>query len=124
MEIPIIKQVCSTIISTAVEAVVRFEKSHRTIVTIKNPGITSHFGPYLSNRRPVTGDINPFKIPPGKRMSPEANAVKTKPPCRYIGRSSMDDRMTIMQIKTIMTPKINIGYLNARRFIIGCFIVS
>lgn len=112
------------IISTAVEVVVTFEKNHSTTVTITNPGMTSHFGPYLSNKRPVTGDINPFKIPPGKRTRPDANAVRTKPPCRYIGRSSIDDRMTIIQMNTMITPKINIGYLNARRFIIGCFIVS
>lgn len=67
IEIPIIKQVCRMIISTAVEVVVTFEKNHSTTVTITNPGMTSHFGPYLSNKRPVTGDINPFKIPPGKR---------------------------------------------------------
>ncbi|MNV44250.1 hypothetical protein D3C71_1360030 [compost metagenome] len=34
----------------------------------------------------------------------------------------MDDRITIIQINTIATPIENIGYLKARRLIIGCFI--
>ncbi len=76
----------------AVEVLVMFEKNQSTAAVMTNPGMTSHFGPYLSNRRPVTGDIKPFKIPPGSRMSPDVNAVSISPLCKYIGNRSIVDK--------------------------------
>lgn len=56
----------------------------------------SYFGLYLLNRWFVMGDINLFKMLFGKRIRLEVNVVRIKLFCKYIGRSSIDDRMIIM----------------------------
>ncbi|MNR59368.1 hypothetical protein D3C85_1806130 [compost metagenome] len=58
-----------------VDVAVMLEKNHSDTATITRPGITSHFGPYLSNKRPISGEIKPFIIPPGKSSRPALNAV-------------------------------------------------
>ncbi|MNE96206.1 hypothetical protein D3C80_1943780 [compost metagenome] len=74
IEIPIISALCRTITKITVDVAVMLEKNHSDTATTTRPGITSHFGPYLSNKRPMIGDIRPLIIPPGKSRSPALNA--------------------------------------------------
>ncbi|MNN46090.1 hypothetical protein D3C81_1604550 [compost metagenome] len=74
IEIPIISALCSTITKITVDVAVMLEKNHSVTATTTRPGMTSHFGPYLSNRRPMIGDIRPLMIPPGKSKRPALKA--------------------------------------------------
>ncbi|MNP28143.1 hypothetical protein D3C76_1210930 [compost metagenome] len=74
IDTPIISVLCSTIMNALVELTEIPEKNQRAIVTTARPGITSHFGPYLSNNRPMIGDINPLIIPPGSNRRPALKA--------------------------------------------------
>ncbi|MNW64018.1 hypothetical protein D3C74_422620 [compost metagenome] len=75
IDTPIISVLCSTMTKAIVDAAVMPEKNHSDTATMIRPGMTSHFGPYLSNRRPIIGDISPLIIPPGSSSSPALNAL-------------------------------------------------
>ncbi|MNN49126.1 hypothetical protein D3C81_1636340 [compost metagenome] len=81
--------------------------------------MTRYFGPYLSNRRPVIGDMIPLTIPPGNKTRPAANAVIRRLPLRYIGNKIATDKINIIHRNTISRPIVNIGNLKTRRLSIG-----
>ncbi|MNC14357.1 hypothetical protein D3C75_621330 [compost metagenome] len=124
IEIPIIIMMCMVTISPRGVDGLMPVYINSAAATITSPKITSHLGPNLSNRRPITGDRNPFIRLPGKSTKPAVKALTAIPCCRYMGRISMDDSIIIMQMKIRIRPTVNMGYLKARRSIIGSFILS
>ena len=74
MEMPIISPICKEMIKAIEDADDMLEKNHNVTATTMRPGITSHFGPYLSNKRPMRGDRMPFSALPGSSISPAVNA--------------------------------------------------
>ncbi len=114
--------ICKATINATEEAGDRVVKNHNMTATITRPGITSHFGPYLSNKRPTRGEMIPFSALPGKSMSPVVNTDSPAPVCRNIGRIIMLDIMITIHDSIRSSPTTNIGYLKTLRFIIGSFI--
>lgn len=81
--------------------------------------MTIHLGPYLSNNLPISGARIPFNALAGSKIKPALSVKKARPACKYMGNTSIEDRMTIMQRATMRAPIPNIGYLKARRSSIG-----
>ena len=119
MPTPTMSPICKATIKATEEAGDRVVKNHNMTATITSPGITSHFGPYLSNKLPIRGERIPFSALPGKSMSPVVNTDSPVPVCRNIGRIIMLDIMINIHDSTRSSPTTYIGYLKTLRFIIG-----
>lgn len=119
MPIPTISPICKATIKATEEAGDKVVKNHNMTATITSPGITSHFGPYLSNKCPIRGERIPFSALPGKSISPAVNTDSPVPVCRNIGRIIMLDIMINIHDSIRSNPTMYIGYLKTLRFIIG-----
>lgn len=119
MPTPTMSPICKATIKPTEEAGDRVVKNHNITETITRPGITSHFGPYLSKKRPMRGERIPFSALPGKSVRPAVNTDSPAPVCRNIGRIIMLDIMINIHDSIRSSPTTYIGYLKTLRFIIG-----
>ncbi|MNI70503.1 hypothetical protein D3C73_1263210 [compost metagenome] len=62
--------------------------------------------------------------PAGSIRTPAYKADRARDPCIKIGSKYDVAKIVKNPITTNSVPAVNIGYLKARRFMIGCFIVS
>lgn len=116
---PIMRPECNKITIRADVAVVTLDRFHSITSIMIKSGVISNFGPWVSNTRPTNGDRIPLSAPPDISTSPAASAVNPRPVCRYKGRRIIVDRIIINVAATLNTPKVNIGYLKARKPSIG-----
>src|SRR5690625_871591 len=88
-------------------------------VTMARPVNDSHFAPYLSNKRPVIGDIMPMAMAPGSSTSPDSSGVNPRTFCMKSGSNvsaPINDTNTVM---VIMMASVKIGNLNTLNSSIG-----
>lgn len=114
--IPPARTICNAIINPTDEAGVNVVKNHKTNIIMTKPGIITHFGPYLSDKRPATIWKIPFSALPGNNIKPVTNTDSPAPVCKNIGNTIIVVIKITIHIITRKTPITNIGYLNTRKF--------
>ena len=80
--------------------------------------------PNLSDSMPMMGDNNAFIALPGSKANPATAALTSKDVRIYRGSKMAEERIKNMPMNNSTTPNVNIGYLNTRKLIIGCFILN